>query len=58
MQKPLDQSQCHFVEGDLLNVPFADDSFDVVISLRLVSHMKKGPMTQRNDTRIQTRCDY
>jgi 2-polyprenyl-3-methyl-5-hydroxy-6-metoxy-1,4-benzoquinol methylase len=32
--------RCRFVTGDLLKQPFADQSFDVVIALRLISHIE------------------
>lgn len=31
---------CNFVRGDLLALPFADRSFDLVVSVRLVSHVE------------------
>jgi ubiquinone/menaquinone biosynthesis C-methylase UbiE len=35
--------QCGFVTGDILEFPFADQSFDVVIALRLISHVEAWP---------------
>ena len=35
--------KCDYQVGDLLKIPFADRSFDVVISLRLISHCDNWP---------------
>jgi ubiquinone/menaquinone biosynthesis C-methylase UbiE len=40
------------VTGDLLNLPFADRSFDLVISVRLISHIGDWPHLIREFCRI------
>lgn len=42
----------NFVSGDLLNFPFPDGSFDVVVSLRLISHITQWPVLIRELTRV------
>jgi len=39
IQHFIDQGQCQFKVGDILNLPFPDQSFDVVISYRLLAHV-------------------
>lgn len=41
-----------FVTGDLLNLPFRDGSFDVVVSLRLLSHVNRWRRLVRELTRV------
>ncbi len=36
-------SRVNYVTSDLLNLPFADQSFDLVISVRLISHIQSWP---------------
>jgi ubiquinone/menaquinone biosynthesis C-methylase UbiE len=37
------QRDCAFVQGDLFNLPLADRSFDLVIAVRLISHVENWP---------------
>lgn len=37
------QGQCRFVTGDLIAPPFADESFDVALSVRLLPHCEDWP---------------
>ena len=37
----IEQGLCEFKVGDILNLPFADRSFDVVISYRLLPHVEQ-----------------
>lgn len=41
-----------FVTGDLLNLPFQDNSFDLVISVRLISHIENWPGLVREFCRV------
>ena len=36
-------TRCHFVQGNLLELPFSEQEFDVVISYRVLSHMQQWP---------------
>jgi ubiquinone/menaquinone biosynthesis C-methylase UbiE len=40
------------VTGDLLNLPFPDNSFDLVISVRLISHIEDWPHLVREFCRV------
>ena len=40
------------VTGDLLNLPFPDNSFDLVISVRLISHIEHWPRLVREFCRV------
>lgn len=39
----LDRPACRFHTGDLLNLPYADRSFDTVIALRMMAHLEDWP---------------
>jgi ubiquinone/menaquinone biosynthesis C-methylase UbiE len=39
MEKVAKKSNINLVAGDLINLPFPDNSFDLVISVRLISHI-------------------
>jgi len=39
----LDHQRCSFQTGDLMNLPYADQSFDTVIALRLMAHIDDWP---------------
>lgn len=39
----VDSGRCRFVTGDLLDLPYPDRAFDVVISLRLLPHVEAWP---------------
>lgn len=41
IQNFLDQGLCSFKVGDILNLPYTDQSFDVVISYRLLAHVNE-----------------
>jgi len=41
-----------FVTGDLLDLPFGDGSYDVVVSLRLLSHVNRWRRLVRELTRV------
>lgn len=49
-------AQCRFVTGDLVTLPFADQSFDVVIALRLISHIEAWPMLVRELCRVSSQA--
>ena len=55
-QPPLDAliaaNRCSFVVGDLHAFPFPDASFDVVTSVRLLSHMDEWPVLIRELCRV------
>ncbi|MCA9471521.1 MAG: class I SAM-dependent methyltransferase [Nitrospirales bacterium] len=40
VQAFVDDQRCHFLHGNLLELPFSDREFDVVTSYRLLSHMQ------------------
>lgn len=44
LQPLLDAGQLQFHTGSILDLPYADRSFDVVISLRLVPHCEQWPL--------------
>ena len=51
--KPLvDEGCCRFAMGDLLNLPYSAQSFDVVVSLRLVPHVQAWPKLVGELTRV------
>jgi len=41
IQKFLDENLCEFKTGDLLDLPFPDRTFDVVVSYRLLPHVRR-----------------
>jgi SAM-dependent methyltransferase len=41
-----------FVRGELLNLPFPDQSYDVVVSIRLISHVDRWDRLIRELTRV------
>jgi 2-polyprenyl-3-methyl-5-hydroxy-6-metoxy-1,4-benzoquinol methylase len=52
LQTDTNQAGITLVTGDLLDLPFPDRSFDLVISVRLVSHIKDWPRLIREFCRI------
>ena len=48
----LDNNQCRFKTGDYLNLPFEDQSYDVVISFRLIAHVEEWPRLVSELTRV------
>jgi 2-polyprenyl-3-methyl-5-hydroxy-6-metoxy-1,4-benzoquinol methylase len=44
--------QCQFEVGDILSLPFEDQSFDVVLSYRLVSHVNQWQLLLRELARV------
>lgn len=44
--------QCEFKEGNVLNLPFEDKSFDVVISFRLIAHIEDWPQLVSEISRV------
>jgi len=47
-----DSGQCKFVTGDVVELPFADRSFDVVISFRLLTHCEQWPVLVKELCRV------
>ena len=43
IQSIVDQGQCSFVVGNVIELPFPDQSFDTVISFRLLTHCETWP---------------
>jgi len=39
IQKYIDTTKINFITGDLLNLPFEDNQFDIVISYRMLTHI-------------------
>lgn len=48
----VEAGQCQFEVGDILSLPFADQSFDVVLSYRLVPHVNQWQQLLRELTRV------
>lgn len=48
----LEHQRCKFHAGDLLNLPYADKSFDTVIALRLMAHIEDWPRFLAEATRV------
>src|SRR5688572_30265987 len=48
----VETGQCQFEVGDILSLPFEDQSFDVVLSYRLVSHVNQWQLLLRELTRM------
>ncbi|GIW47829.1 MAG: hypothetical protein KatS3mg078_1706 [Deltaproteobacteria bacterium] len=48
----LDRDQCEFVTGNILDIPFPDRAFDVVISLRLLPHVRSWRLLIKELTRV------
>jgi len=47
--------QCEFQSGNILKLPFADQSFDAVISFRLVPHVRQWPRLIQELSRVARR---
>lgn len=47
---------CKFVQGDLLHMPFADAQFDLVVSVRLLSHTEAWQQLMREFCRVARRA--
>lgn len=52
LQQSLRASQYAFVQSDLLELPFPDETFDVVVSLRLMAHLKQWPLLIKELCRV------
>lgn len=48
----VDSGQCRFVVGNLIELPFADRSFDVALCFRLVTHCERWPQLIRELCRV------
>ncbi len=48
----IEPARCAFQVGDLLNLPYPDRSFDTVIALRLMAHLKNWPRFLNELTRV------
>jgi ubiquinone/menaquinone biosynthesis C-methylase UbiE len=44
LQAAIDANQCRFTTGNVIALPFADNSFDVAISFRLLTHCVQWPV--------------
>ncbi len=56
IQKYIDGVHCSFKVGNILNLPYGDQSFDVVISYRLLPHVKKWEEFISELTRVAKEC--
>ena len=52
----VDDGQCRFVVGNLIELPFSDRSFDVVLCFRLVTHCARWPLLIRELCRVARRA--
>lgn len=52
----VDSGSCKFEVGDLLDLPFGDESFDVVISFRLVPHIEQWQILVSELARVARRA--
>ena len=48
----VDSGRCRFVVGNVIDLPFPDRSFDVVISFRLVTHCERWPILVKELCRV------
>lgn len=48
----IDEGRCTFKVGNILALPYQDQAFDVVISYRLLPHVKRWPQLLRELTRV------
>lgn len=48
----VDSGQCKFDTGDLLNLPYPDNAFDVVLSYRLLPHIDQWPRLIEEMSRV------
>lgn len=48
----IEPNRCQFHTGDLLNLPYADQSFDTVIAIRLMAHVEDWPRFLAEATRV------
>lgn len=48
----LEPNRCQYHTGDLLNLPYADQSFDTVIAIRLMAHIEDWPRFLAEATRV------
>lgn len=56
LQPLLAAGRCRFATGDLRRLPYADQSFDLVVSLRLLSHVETWPELIAELTRVAGRA--
>jgi ubiquinone/menaquinone biosynthesis C-methylase UbiE len=55
IQKYLDNIKCSFKVGDVLNLPYDDQEFDVVISYRLLAHVEQWQKFLSELTRVASK---
>lgn len=55
VEKYIDNNRCSFKVGDILNLPYDDREFDVVISYRLLSHVRQWQKFLTELTRVASR---
>ncbi len=56
LQPLIAAGRCRFATGDLARLPYADQSFDLVVSLRLLSHVEAWPALIAELTRVARRA--
>ena len=56
VQAVVDAGACRFVVGNVLNLPFPDNSFDVVLCFRLLTHCERWPELVRELCRVARQC--
>jgi 2-polyprenyl-3-methyl-5-hydroxy-6-metoxy-1,4-benzoquinol methylase len=55
IQKHIENPKCSFEVGDVLNLPFDDQEFDVVISYRLLAHVEQWQKFLSELTRVASK---
>ncbi|MBE9069023.1 methyltransferase domain-containing protein [Leptolyngbya cf. ectocarpi LEGE 11479] len=56
IQTYVDQGQCAFDVGNVLDMPYADNAFDVVISYRFLAHVTRWQEFLKELTRVASRA--
>ena len=56
IQTYLDQGQCGFQVGNVLDMPYADNTFDVVISYRFLAHVTQWQPFLKELTRVASKA--
>ncbi len=52
ISKIVDSGQCEFLVGNVIELPFEDNSFDAVIAFRMVTHVEQWPVLIKELCRV------